>query len=81
MHCNVLVATASGEVMCILITHAEALFGGTPRVKRRTSIEYGQKTLEVAAHFFNFSKDSFPAFRISILPHMFAVSVCSIRTN
>ncbi len=81
MHCSVLVSTASGEVVCILITHAEACFGGTQNVKKRTSIEYTQKTLEVTAHFFNFSKDSFQAFRIPILPQIFAVIVCSIRTT
>ena len=79
MHCNVLVSTALGEVVCILITHAEACSDGVPRGKKRTSIEYRQKTLEVAAHFFHFSKDSFQAFWIPILPQMFVVTICSIR--
>lgn len=81
MHCSVLVSAASGDVASILITHAEAFFSGTQRVKKRTSIEYRQETVEVAAHFFDFPKNSFQAFRISILPQIFTVIICPVRTT
>lgn len=55
--------------------------GCMQKVNRHTSIEYRKKTLEVAAHFFNFPKDGFQVFRVSILPQMFAVDVCAIRTT